>query len=154
EDARLPEDCREEIALAPLDRDGAEELIEGIFAGGEIPPAAKRAIEARAGGNPLYIGEGVRSLLDQGAAERRAGALCATPRIDARAIPETVGEVIMSRLDRLPARARGVLQVAAILGRGATRAILERTSESGDLEADMALLHTANLLVPQERRGE
>lgn len=143
----------EEIALALLDRASAESLIENLFAGGDLSPAARRSIEERASGNPFYIGEVVRSLLEQGAVERRSGALFVTARFSQISIPATVDEVIMSRLDRIQPAVRGVLQVAAVLGRSVPAAILEGAIARGSLAAELELLRDAILLVPRERRG-
>ncbi|HVN37101.1 MAG TPA: AAA family ATPase [Myxococcota bacterium] len=147
-----PERC-EEIVLAPLDQEAAGSLIQCLFEKGDLPPAARRLLVERAGGNPFYIGEVVRSLVDQHAIERRGEALFVTERIDEISIPGNVGEVILSRIDRLPARIRSVLQVAAILGRVVDLRILERIAESDDLGSDLASLTDANLLAPGQGGG-
>jgi class 3 adenylate cyclase/tetratricopeptide (TPR) repeat protein/ABC-type cobalamin transport system ATPase subunit len=152
--AELPGLRRTELELRPLDRSAAEEMIDRIFDGGDLPGAARRLIEERTAGNPFYVGEVVRALLEQGALERRGDALFATAKIDAISIPPTVQEVIAARADRLPESARRVLQAAAILGRNATRRILQEIAEGGDLEADLAKLDATQLLVPRERAGE
>jgi class 3 adenylate cyclase len=144
----------EEIALRPLDRDAADDLIDRIFANGDLPNATRRLIEERTGGNPFYVGEVVRALVEQGALERRGDALFATATIDSISIPSTVGEVIIARVDRLAESARRVLQAAAILGRNAYRRILEAIVEGGGLDADLAALDAAQLLVARERAGE
>jgi class 3 adenylate cyclase/tetratricopeptide (TPR) repeat protein len=152
--AELPGLRRLELELRPLDRAAAEDLIDRIFANGDLPNAARRLIEERAGGNPFYLGEIVRSLLEQGALERRGEALFATATIESISIPPTVQEVISARADRLPETARRVLQAAAILGRNANRRILEEIADSKDLDADLGALDSAQLLVARERAGE
>jgi class 3 adenylate cyclase len=143
----------ETIALTPLDRAAAAALIGNLFRGGDLPPAARRSIEERAGGNPFYIVEIVRSLVEQGAVERRGGALFVTRRFAQISLPTTVDEVIMTRLHRIDPAARSVIQVAAILGRSAPTSVLEGAIGRESLSDELATLREANLLVPAQRSG-
>ncbi len=152
--ADAPELRHDEVELQPLDRDAAEDLIDKIFANGDLPNSTRRLIEERTRGNPFYVGEVVRELLEQGALERRGDALFATAKIGSISIPPTVEEVIVARVDRLPESARRVLQAAAVLGHSAYRRILDAILEGGDLDADLAALDAAALLVARERPGE
>ncbi|MGH0033683.1 MAG: AAA family ATPase [Myxococcota bacterium] len=104
------------VALAPLDGDGSRELIRNLFRGAEVPLAIRRSLAERAAGNPFFLEEAIRSLLEQGALERVDGDLVATARIARAEIPGTIEEVIMARIDRLELRKREFLQVAAVMG--------------------------------------
>jgi len=141
----------EEIALAPLDRAAAAALIGNLFLGGDLPPAARRSIEERAGGNPFYIVEIVRSLVEQGAVERRGGALFVTKGFEQIPLPTTVDEVIMARLHRIDPAARRVIQVAAILGHSFPTSVLEGAIGRAGISLELATLREGNLLVPAER---
>lgn len=120
---RLREHARElygdevlEIALQPLSRDHAREMVKNLFGGGDVPQATRAAIEERALGNPFYIEEVVRNLVDAGAVERRGEAFFATEKLDSVAIPDTVQEAVLARVDRLDPSLRSILQVGSVIG--------------------------------------
>jgi class 3 adenylate cyclase/predicted ATPase len=68
-------------------------------------------------GNPFFIEEVVRSLIDSGALEQHDGAWQLTRKLDEAAVPGSIEGVITARLDRLEERSREVLQVASVIGR-------------------------------------
>jgi class 3 adenylate cyclase/tetratricopeptide (TPR) repeat protein len=143
-----------EIPLAPLDRGSAEALLDDLFRGGDLPHATRSLIEERAGGNPFFLEEIVRALLDDGAIELRDGALFATEKLAGSVIPGTVQEVVLSRLDRLPRARRQLLQLAAVVGRACYERVLAHLSGTPTLAEELAPLVEAELLVRRERMGE
>ena len=74
-------------------------------------------ILARAEGNPLFVEEIVRMLIDREAIELRDGRWTATAKVVEVEIPETLHGLLLARIDRLPAEARRVLRVASVIGR-------------------------------------
>ena len=152
--ASLDSACYEETHLKPLDRGSAEQFIDNVFREGDLPHSARSLIEERTGGNPFYLQEVLRSLIDEGAVEVRDGALFATEQIDSVVIPGTVEGVIMSRIDRLSLAQKSVLQVAAIIGRSAYTRILASVVDREDLAELLEALTTGQLLVRRERMGE
>jgi ABC-type oligopeptide transport system substrate-binding subunit/class 3 adenylate cyclase len=70
-------------------------------------------------GNPFYVEEVIRSLIDSGAIVRdeASGSWRVTQDLDELQIPDTLHGVLMARIDRLPEEARRVLQMAAVIGR-------------------------------------
>ncbi|MHB8469594.1 MAG: ABC transporter substrate-binding protein [Gaiellaceae bacterium] len=103
------------VELAPLgDADG--ELLSDLIGEGTLPAALERRVLEAAEGNPFFLEELVRSLVD-------AGALVQVDdgwRFDRAAeveIPPTVEKVILARLDRLTPGARDVIAAASALGR-------------------------------------
>jgi len=91
------------LDLKPLRPQEADQLVAALSSQG-IPPEMRQTIAQRAGGNPLFVEELVRMLLEG-----------STP---GAAIPDTVQAVITARIDRLPAEERRVLQAAAVIGLG------------------------------------
>ncbi|HVG89492.1 MAG: ABC transporter substrate-binding protein [Gaiellales bacterium] len=135
---RYPHRYRE-IELRPLAEDAARRLaIEA--AGGAMPDDAASAVAERAGGNPLFISEAVR---DQ--AERGEGA-------ELDAVPGAVQGALQARFDRLSPPARGLLSVAAVIGRRFTLPILERVAPDLDVSAGLSDLQRAELIVERQRR--
>ncbi len=79
----------------------------------------KRSILDHAGGNPFYVEEIIRALIDGGSLARdlTTGRWEATGDFVDLPIPDSVQGLLVTRVDRLPEEARRVLQVAAVVGR-------------------------------------
>src|SRR5439155_14590661 len=107
-------------------------------------------------GNPFYIEEVVRGLIDEGAVECADGAFSLTEKIDSVVIPGTIQEAIMARIDRLPASARSVAQVAAVIGRSSPYRVLAAVAkrEARSLEWELRHLKRRQLIVERRARGE
>ncbi len=131
-------------------------MVRNLFRGGDVPYATRTLIEERAHGNPFYLEEVVRALVDQGAVEYRDGAFHATHALDSADIPGTIQEVVMARVDRLPPERKALLQVAAVVGGSFHTAVLEEMGVAkGELAALLAELCEGEFLVPSDRlRGE
>jgi len=106
------------IALAPLaGADGAalaDALLEPV-----VPPspALHALLVERAAGNPFFMEELLRMLIDRGAvAAARRPWRVDEERLDARRVPETLVGVLQARLDALPADELAALQQASIVG--------------------------------------
>jgi adenylate cyclase len=113
-------------------------------------------IEARARGNPLFVEEIVRSLVDRGALRGERGAYAPTAPGEEIALPETVQAVLASRIDRLSQRDKDVLQAAAVVGRDVPTELLRVVVDlpGPELAASLERLATAELLGPAEPPGE
>ncbi len=145
-----------EIALSPLGPDAVRRMVRNLFRGGDVPYATRTLIEERARGNPFYIEEVVRSLVDQGAVEYRDGAFHATRALQSADVPGTLQEVVMARVDRLAPERKAVLQAAAVVG-GTFHSVVLEAMGSGDgrLAERLDELCEAEFLVPTDRsRGE
>ena len=105
--------------LMPLPaREGAQ-LIAKLLGGGVPPSAIRDTLLRRSGGNPFYLGELVRALVESGGLERNAssGKWTITERYAAMPLPSTIEGVILDRIDRLNEHAKHVLKAAAVVGR-------------------------------------
>jgi class 3 adenylate cyclase/tetratricopeptide (TPR) repeat protein len=111
------------IELQPLDEHAARELVASLLEIEDLPPAVRQLILDRAEGNPFYVEEVIRSLLDQKLVVSRedpAGGRphwYATREIARIAIPDTLAGVITARLDRLDEEAKHTAQTASVIGR-------------------------------------
>jgi class 3 adenylate cyclase/ATP/maltotriose-dependent transcriptional regulator MalT len=130
------------VELAPLGQAQSERLIDELLPDVAMPERVRRAILERTEGNPLFVQEVARSLLD--AVERGDDG----PRLaDAEVtIPETVQSLITVGLDRLPERARRTLQTAAVIGRTFEEDVLRTVVDDGDVAADLRELERRDLI--------
>jgi class 3 adenylate cyclase/predicted ATPase len=139
-----------ELVLGPLTEEAAVEYLELLRPG--LDDDARREIVARAEGNPLYLEELLRTLLEEGGLERRK-----TWTLTVRAtelLPPALGHLLVARIDRLPEKARRLAQVASVVGRTFPVRVLERVAESEDLQADLAALFRAEIIRELRRYPE
>lgn len=142
-----------EIVLAPLDERASARLIQNLLRIDDLPHRVRSVIARKAEGNPFFIEEIVRWLLDQGALEMERGRLRTTERIHSVVIPGTVQEVILVRTEQLEEPLQRVLQVGSVIGRRFHQRILEDVlGDVTDLAQRLECLERRQLIVPQEAR--
>jgi tetratricopeptide (TPR) repeat protein len=139
-----------EILLHGLATEACNELIDNLLereSGEEVSESVRRLIRERSGGNPLFIEEVVRSLIDRGVLERSGERWQVVSQVPANDIPDTLHGVIAARLDRLDSGARRTLQIAAVIGHTFSSRILETVAQdNGDLTRQMAQLQRAEII--------
>jgi hypothetical protein len=105
------------VALAPLDDDESERLVALLLGCEELPESTRQSILARGEGNPFFLEEIVRRLVDEHRIECAGGRWEVREHVAELEIPETVQGVILARIDLLPPSERRALQEAAVVGR-------------------------------------
>jgi len=102
------------LTLEPLTEIGVKRLLEGIWSQ-TIPTDLIAAIYRRTGGNPLYIEEIVKGLMEEGVASRRNGRWRFAPVVEA-GLPQRLRDAILRRTNRLTRKTQTLLNQATILG--------------------------------------
>ncbi len=116
-----------------------------------LPHTLIEKIIQKAGGNPFFIEEVVRSLFDQGVIVRKEERFEVMEKVDAISIPPTVTDVVMARIDRLDEQTKHLVKVASVIGRSFFYRILsDVASEVEDLEGRLS--HLTEIQIMQERR--
>ena len=105
------------IALDPLTADESEDLIGALLDIDDLPSDVHLRILERAGGNPFFMEEIVRRLVDGGQVVLDGERWRATGEVESVEIPDTVQAVLAARIDLLEPAARSALQAAAVVGR-------------------------------------
>jgi len=105
------------IALEPLLLEEADHLVRLLLTVAELPPSVHDQILERAEGNPFFLEEIVRHLIDGGAIVREGDRWLATETIGEVHIPDTVQAVLAARIDLLTPEEKRALQRAAVVGR-------------------------------------
>jgi predicted ATPase/class 3 adenylate cyclase len=110
--------CITQITLNPLTLNGSQQLLANL-AGIERWPAQTREILLnRAEGNPLYLEEVLRALIDDGALVRKDdGHWQVSGDVESFQVPDTLQGVMMARLDRMEEPQRWTARVASVAGR-------------------------------------
>ena len=113
------------IDLEPLPREASRELLGNLLHIEDLPESIRAQILERSEGNPFYLEEVLRSLIDDGQVVREDDHWRATRDIIDAKIPETLAGVLSARIDRLPEATKRVAQTAAVIGRVFQHRILE-----------------------------
>lgn len=133
------------LRLDPLQGAEAIQLARSIL-GRDLSRDLERHLEARAGGNPLFVEELVRALEEAGDLEEREGVMYLLPGAAER-LPSTLTEILLARFDRLERSVRSLTQVGSVIGRSFALRLLAATvdDEESLLEPRLEPLQRAAL---------
>lgn len=139
------------VALGRLETTEAQRIVTHVAGGRELPAQVRDQIIARTDGIPLFVEELTKTVLDAGILVERGGGLVVDGAMPPFAIPATLQDSLMARLDRLQP-VREIAQTAAVIGREFSYALLAAVARRhGDsLKAGLDALEQAELLT---RRG-
>jgi predicted ATPase len=135
------------LALNRLTLAQVEVMVGGMRGGERLPAAVLAQIVSQTDGIPLFVEEVTKAVLEVGFGTDLLDQDAATRRVPAGAIPATLHEALLARLDRLGS-AKGVAQLGAMLGRQFPYAWLRAVAPLDDapLQRDLATLVGAELL--------
>ena len=140
------------ISLDPLSETEGEAMLDDLLPG-EIAPELRRAIVERSEGNPLYVEEIVRKLIDDGVLRATEASRWEVARsIEDVELPRSIQGLIATRLDGLPEDEKAALQDAAVVGRVFwVGAVAELTGRSvGEVRDALGRLRVKELVLPHE----
>ena len=140
-----------ELALAPLAPAAATELLATLLPG-VFDDETREAIVARAEGNPLYLEELLRALVEGGGLEQRHRTWTTTLK-PSLLLPPALENLLVARVDRLPDGPRRLAQVAAIIGREFSVPVLDHVAGKGGGD-DLAGLLRAEIVREVRRYPE
>ena len=112
------------LPLSPLGEEAIEELLQDLLGPDPSLDGLSQLITERTGGNPFFIEEVVKGLVDKSSLTGDKGAYRLARSVDEVTIPPTVQAVLAARIDRLPEDEKAVLQGAAVIGRQFPEAVL------------------------------
>jgi class 3 adenylate cyclase/tetratricopeptide (TPR) repeat protein len=137
-----------ELRIDPLPTASAEELLRALLGDADELGPLERLLIARTEGNPLFLEESVRTLVEIGALEGEPGARRLTRPIESVQMPPSVQALLAARIDRLPVQDKRLLQAAAVIGRGVALSLLATVAEAPEdaVRAGLERLQTAEFL--------
>ncbi|MGI8551532.1 MAG: ATP-binding protein, partial [Dehalococcoidia bacterium] len=135
------------ISLSRLDQGQVAAFVRRVAGDRPLPPALVEQIVARTDGVPLFVEELSKAVLGSALVEERDGHYELTAPLPALAIPETLQDSLMARLDRLSG-VKEVAQLGAVLGREFDYEILHAVSrlDEGALQQSLVQLVEAGLI--------
>jgi predicted ATPase/class 3 adenylate cyclase len=114
------------LVLKPLETEGSHNIIKSVLGAEDISKELLEPIIAQTGGNPLFIEEVCRSLMEDGVIEaHKDDQAILIQALENRTIPDTIQAIISTRLDRLDHDEKEVLRLAAVVGRWFSHCVLE-----------------------------
>jgi class 3 adenylate cyclase/tetratricopeptide (TPR) repeat protein len=144
-----------EIQLKPLSGEVSGDLVRGLLGGSMLSEKLSKVVLNKSEGNPFFVEEVLRSLIELGVLARERQAWKVTSLVENIQVPDTLQGVLLSRLDRLPDETKRVIQKASVIGRVFLFRVLEHMArEETDLESQMALLEDAALVRERARIPE
>ena len=149
------QDLHAEIRLEPLTPDQAGLLITNLLKAGQLPSELSDAIVEKAAGNPYFVEEIIRSLIDAGAVTQTSGRFKLMRPVDEVVIPDTISEILLSRVDRLEPRTHALLQTASVVGQHFFRRVLAAVvGPMDDLDDRLRQLESVQMLVRRANPDE
>jgi tetratricopeptide (TPR) repeat protein len=135
------------ISLQQLAAAESVAIIDSLLSHARLPQALQKTVIEKSDGNPFYVEEITRSLVESGALRPSNGSYTLAKPVDEVRLPDTIHEVILTRIDRLNREAREALQLASVIGREFTVRLLGRISHLEDhLDGLLGELKTLELI--------
>jgi class 3 adenylate cyclase len=115
-----------EISLTPLSNGDSRKMVANLLKIEALPERIRKIILKKAEGNPFFVEEVIRMLIDRGVITQEDGDWVAVNDIDEVDIPDTLQGLLIARIDRLPEETKMVLRVASVIGRQFPVRVLEQ----------------------------
>jgi class 3 adenylate cyclase/tetratricopeptide (TPR) repeat protein len=137
-----------QLRLDPLPPASAEDFLQALLGDDASLVPLKQLLIGRTQGNPFFLEESVRTLVETGVLVGRPGAYRLAQALPAIQVPATVQAVLGARIDRLPPEDKRLLQTAAVIGTEVPFALLQAIAElpEADLHRGLAHLQAAEFL--------
>jgi len=137
-----------QLRLDPLPPEGAEELLRALMGDDPGLQPLKRRLIDRTEGNPFFLEESVRMLVEVRVLSGDRGAHGLAKTLDSIQVPATVQAVLAARIDRLPPEEKVLLQKAAVIGKDVPLALLQAIADMPEeaLRGSLSRLQTAEFL--------
>ena len=135
------------LSLTRLTRPQVEEMVLRVTGGKPLPAEVVQQIVAKTDGIPLFVEELVKTVLESGLLQEEADRYILTGPLPPLAVPATLQDALMARLDRL-ASVKEVAQLGAVLGREFAYEVLQAVAplDERTLQHGLAQLVDAELL--------
>jgi class 3 adenylate cyclase/tetratricopeptide (TPR) repeat protein len=147
--------CDTQLRLDPLVGQSADEMLLALLGGDASLQSLKRLIIEKTQGNPFFMEEMVRALVEQGVIVRNGATRLTKPLTEIR-IPPTVHGILASRIDALPTSEKNLLQTLAVIGKDFPLDLIRHITASprDRLEPMLKGLQTGEFIYEQPASGE
>ena len=143
--AILSKSYAQRVSLERLSDEDSQAMIRQLLGTTTIPTELERLVESHADGNPLFIEELIRDLVESGHLARDGDGYALTRQAAEINLPTTVQGLFLARSDRLKPELRNLLQVASVLGRVFNFSLLGAVAGLKSDELEHALLQLEDI---------
>jgi class 3 adenylate cyclase len=119
-----------ELQLHTLSDNDSRQLISNLLEIEALPESVRSLILKKAEGNPFFVEEVIRMLIDRGMIVKSVGGWVAQAEIENVDIPDNLQGLLLARIDRLPDDVKHTLRVASVIGRQFSVRVLEEVLRS------------------------
>src|SRR5438552_11255870 len=130
-----------QLRLDPRPAASADELLQALLGDDASLAPLKRLLIERTAGNPFFLEESVRTLVETGVLVGDPGVSRLAQALPTIQVPATVQAVLAARIDRLPPEEKRLLQTAAVIGTEVPLALLQAIAELPEVALQSALAH-------------
>jgi class 3 adenylate cyclase/pimeloyl-ACP methyl ester carboxylesterase len=136
------------LRIDPLPPQSADELLAAMLGTDASLEPVKTLLKARTAGNPFFLEESVRTLVETGSLVGQPGAYRLARDVQTLQLPATVQTLLAARIDRLPVEEKHILQSAAVIGTDVPLVLLQDLAELSEeaLRSGLAHLQGAEFL--------
>lgn len=144
-----------EILIKPLSGEEQNQLVDNLLMLSDLPMAVRQMILDRSEGNPFYLEEIIRSLIEQDRIYYQNGVWQTAKDLGDTFLPATLQGILQARIDRLPERARRTLQLAAVIGKTFPYRLLKAVAgDEAELDQHLAQLQRLDLIREKSHQPE
>jgi class 3 adenylate cyclase/tetratricopeptide (TPR) repeat protein len=130
-----------QLRLDPLPPASAGDLLQALLGDDPSLEAFKPLLIARTEGNPFFLEESVRTLVETGMLVGEPGAYRLAQALPTIRVPATVQAVLAARIDRLPPEEKRLLQTAAVIGTEVPLPLLQAIADVPEAALHRGLAH-------------
>jgi class 3 adenylate cyclase/tetratricopeptide (TPR) repeat protein len=143
------------LTLQRLSNEESLEMAGQILGTSHLPQLLRTLVVEKAEGNPFFVEEMIKSLIETGALHQSDGTCEVSENAPEPDVPDTIQDVIMSRIDRLEDAPRQVLQLASVIGREFPVGLLETLADLNEpLSESLRTLKCLELIYERSRFPE
>jgi len=129
-----------QLRIDPLPPESAGELLQTLLGDDANLRPLKHLLIERTDGNPFFIEESVRTLVEAKLLAGERGNYRLARPVDSTQVPATVRAVLAARIDRLPPDEKRMLQSAAVIGKDVPLVLLQAIAEQSEEEISRGLI--------------
>jgi class 3 adenylate cyclase/tetratricopeptide (TPR) repeat protein len=136
------------LHLKPLPADSAQQLLDPLLGSDPSLQALKGWLIGRTEGNPFFLQESIRTLIETQVLTGERGAYRLLKPLESIQLPATIHAVLAPRIDRLPPEAKRLLQAASVIGKDVPLVLLQAIADMSEDEArrNLTILQAGDFL--------
>ncbi len=140
-------DALTELPLTPLDASTSRLLIGNLLDIDSLPERLRVSIMERSEGNPFFVEELIRMLIERGWVVRKDNHWVGSGTVAEAEVPDTLRGLLLARIDRLSDESRRTLRMASVIGRDVPLHLLEEiTGDSASTNRSLGMAEAAGLV--------